>query len=574
MRRAAALIPAWIRQKLSFEILFFAIFAVAVILRFAALDLKLFHHDEAIHAWFSFRLLTEGIWSYDPSYHGPVLYYVTAGMFSLLGESDLVGRLVPSLLGCLVILLLLPLQRHGFLGRRETLVAALFLAVSPDMVYFSRFLRHDIFMLFFTMLLLVAFFLYLDTGRGRYVFLAALGIAGGLCSKEEFPLILAIFGLYFVYAVWQGKFRLPAAWKSHCAIGAITVVAIMALLYSSLGAHPEILMTGPLRALEHWTAMHEQCRLCGPPYFYVILFLLYELPIFLLALYGAGQFLASEWGGPLRRLADRIRGRRDEPDVAHLVSTSLAQMGAGTGILKQEEFTRFCILWMVFSMAAYGYIGEKVPWLILQQLLPMVFVAVYRLTDTKVIIAVASTIFLILCTWHVAFVPSDVNEPIVQVQNSEQMREVMALIRNADRVAISSKNYWPLPWYFRGEAGKNISYFSRRVDEDILFREPYDVIIAYDVESYPSLSGYEKLTYRLNYWFSWYDIKQSKNVPYRLLGYYFLRDGKFGSMNLDIFTRENATGEMPPTPVPDSRQGIKDSSPLQGEFEGSPAGSG
>jgi len=555
MRRAAALIPAGIRQKLSFEVLFFAIFAVAVVLRFAVLDLKLFHHDEAIHAWFSFRLLHDGIWSYDPSYHGPVLYYVTAGMFSLFGESDLVGRLIPSLLGCLVILLLLPLQRHGFLGRRETLVAALFLALSPDMVYFSRFLRHDIFMLFFTMLLVVALFLYLDTGKGSYAILAALGAAGGLCSKEEFPLILAIFGLYFVYAIWQGKFRLPKAWKIHLAGGTIAVIGIMALFYSSLGMHPDILLTGPMKALEHWTSMHEQCRLCGPPYFYILLLLLYELPIFLLALYGAGQFLAGEsgLGYRLKRIADRIRGRREEPDMEQLVSLSLAQMGAGIRNLKQEEFTRFCILWMVFSMAAYGYIGEKVPWLLIHQLLPMVFVAVYRMTDRKALIAVISTIFLVLCTWHVAFIPVDVNEPIVQVQNSEQMREVMAQMQQADRVAISSKNYWPLPWYFRGDAGKNISYFSRRVDEDILYREPYDMVIAYDVESYTSLPGYDKRTYRLNYWFSWYDIEQSDN-QFRVLEYYILRDGKVGSMNLDIFTRVNASEELP-TLVPEGLQG-------------------
>jgi uncharacterized protein (TIGR03663 family) len=548
MRRAAALIPEGIRQKLSFEVLFFAIFAAAVVLRFAVLDLKLFHHDEAIHAWFAYRLLHEGIWSYDPSYHGPVLYYVTAGMFQLFGESDLVGRLVPSLLGCLIILLLLPLQRHGFLGKRETLVAALLLAVSPNMVYFSRFLRHDIFMLFFTMLLVVALFLYLDTGKWWYALLAALGAAGGLCSKEEFPLILAIFGLYVVYALWKGKFRLPQGWKIHLVGGVIVVIGIMALLYSALGAHPETLTTGAQRAIEHWTSMHEQCRLCGPPYFYVILLLLYELPIFLLALYGAGQFLLGEsgLGYRLKRSFDRFRGRNGEPPMGELVSRSLAQLGAGIRNLKQEEFTRFCILWMVFSMAAYGYIGEKVPWLILQQLLPMVFVAVYRLTDTKTIIAVVSVIFLALCTWHVAFVPADVNEPIVQVQNSEQMREVMAMKEHADRVAISSKNYWPLPWYFRGDAGKNISYFSRRVDEDILYRQPYDMVIAYDVESYASLPGYEKRTYRLNYWFSWYDIEQSKNVPLRVLEYFVKRDGKVGSMNLDIFRLVNASQAIPP----------------------------
>ncbi|MDD1653230.1 MAG: hypothetical protein LUQ64_01655, partial [Methanomicrobiales archaeon] len=234
----------------------------------------------------------------------------------------------------------------------------------------------------------------------------------------------------------------------------------------------------------------------------------------------------------------------------------------------------FSLLWMILTMGAYGYIGEKVPWLLIHQLLPMVFVAVYRMTDRKAFIAVISTVFLVLCTWHVAFVPADVNEPIVQVQNSEQMREVMALVEKADRVAISSKNYWPLPWYFRGDAGKNISYFSRRVDEDVLYREPYDVIIAYDVESYQVLSGYGKQTYRLNYWFSWYDIEQSGNVPCRVLEYYVLRDGKVGSMNLDIFTPLNAS-EAVPTPLPEEWPGIGESDSTLGDpWEDTPATSG
>ncbi len=54
--------------------------------------------------------------------------------------------------------------------------------------------------------------------------------------------------------------------------------------------------------------------------------------------------------------------------------------------------------------------------------------------------------------------------------------------------------------------------------------------IAYDAESYPSLEGYEKRTIRLNYWFSYYDNEN------RLPEWYFKRDGKVGSMNLDLFT--------------------------------------
>jgi uncharacterized protein (TIGR03663 family) len=60
----------------TFERIFLLILVIAFILRFWSLDLKLLHHDEAIHAWFSYDLLTKGAWSYDPSYHGPFLYYL------------------------------------------------------------------------------------------------------------------------------------------------------------------------------------------------------------------------------------------------------------------------------------------------------------------------------------------------------------------------------------------------------------------------------------------------------------------------------------------------------------------
>ena len=94
------------------------------------------------------ELLTKGTYTYDPMYHGPLLYYLTAGMFWLFGQSDLVARLLPALFMALLVPLVYFIYRLGYLDKRQALVAALFVAVSPDMVYFSRFLRQDIFQLF------------------------------------------------------------------------------------------------------------------------------------------------------------------------------------------------------------------------------------------------------------------------------------------------------------------------------------------------------------------------------------------------------------------------------------------
>ena len=535
MQQAAFSSPK-LKQLFTFERIFFLILLITIAVRFWHLDLKLFHHDEAIHSWFSFELLTKGTWVYDPSYHGPFLYYVTAGMFSLFGDSDLVARLLPALFGTLLIPLVYCIYRLGYINKTQTLVAAIFLALSPDMVYFSRFLRHDIFMLFFTLLLLVALLYYFERGQTRFAIIAAIATAGSLACKEEMPIILIIFATFFIYAIWKGKIILPDHWKHDLVLGLFTLVAILAILYSGFGVHPETLQSGWLEAIKHWVDMHNQQRLGGPWFFYIPLFLLYELPIFILAVIGIVQFMGNGIHPSTRwmQLKNWIRCRKGRLTTAQLAETTLHQLKEKQQVYsKSDEFFRFCIYWMLLTMAFYAYVGEKVPWLIIHQLLPMCFVAVYKLNWQKTAVAIAGCIFLVVMTWHVAFIPADINEPIVQVQNSEDMHTVMQLIDASGHVVIASKDYWPLPWYYRGDRWNKISFYGNMTEIDTLTQDHPGVIILHDAESYPSIDGYNKSTYKLSYWFSVYDNQN------RLIDYYLHRDGKMGSINIDVFTPSN-----------------------------------
>lgn len=552
MQQAAGLSHT-LKKIFTFERIFLLIFIIAILFRFWHLDLKLLHHDEAIHAWFSYELLTKCAWMYDPSYHGPFLYFVTAGMFSAFGDSDLVARFLPSLFGALLIPLVYCIYRLAYITKNQTLLVALFLAVSPDMIYFSRFLRHDIFMLFFTFLMLVAFLYYLERGQLRFAIIAAIAMAGAFSCKEEMPVIFLILASFFIIAIWRGSFRLPTSWKRDMALSMVIVVAIMSVLYTGFGGHPETLVgndfqvtaqgiqfdlktTGWYQALDHWTDMHSQQRLGGPWFFYIPLYLLYELPILFLALIGTVQFLFK--GIDLRlffmQLKLRFRYRKNEPATGDLATISLRQLQTEKPVItKSDEFFRLCIYWMILTMAFYAYVGEKVPWLIIPQLLPMCFVAVYRLNWQKTVIALVGCLFLLTMTWHVAFVPADINEPIVQVQNSEDMRLVMQLIDASDHVVLASKDYWPLPWYFRGDRWNKITFYGGKEEPDTITRNDPGVIILHDGDSYPALPGYDKETYKLSYWFSIYDNED------RLLDYYLHRDGKMGSINLDVFMRKN-----------------------------------
>ena len=538
---SAATIFSGISKKLTFERLFIIIILIAIVLRFLFLDLKLFHHDESIHAWFSYELLTKGTYTYDPMYHGPLLYYLTAGMFWLFGQSDLVARLLPALFGTLLVPLVYFIYRLGYLDKRQALVAALFIAVSPDMVYFSRFLRQDIFQLFFTLLIVVALLYYLNSGKFRYVLLTAIGVAGGMALKEDMPIFLMIFLIFGLYLLIRRKIVLPKTWIRDALIGIVIAVGIIALLYSSFGTQPNILETGWIAAFQHWTAMSNECRICGPWFFYIILLILYEIPILILAIAGIIQFAGKD--NRLRKmLIDtlvRIRGvfQRQKPELTthNLVITSISQLGTKTAHAvkkdRRDDFFVFCLFWLVVSMAAYAVIGEKVPWLIIHQLLPLIFISVYMMTKKKMVIALVFALVLALITWHVAFVPADINEPIVQVQNSEDMKTVMGIMDASNVVVIASKDYWPLPWYYRGHGWDKVLFYGDIIDKSSIYSQKPDMVITHDLESYPSLDGYNKRTYKLWYWFSYIDNQD------RLPDYYFLRDGPMGSINIDVFTR-------------------------------------
>src|SRR3954468_22262744 len=63
-----------------------AITVLATALRFIALDLKPFHHDEGVNGFFLTDLVRKGTYHYDPAnYHGPTLYYIALAFAKVFG---------------------------------------------------------------------------------------------------------------------------------------------------------------------------------------------------------------------------------------------------------------------------------------------------------------------------------------------------------------------------------------------------------------------------------------------------------------------------------------------------------
>ena len=170
-----------------------AIFAAAFALRFWDLGARALHHDESIHALWSWRL-AQGSYAHNPVFHGPLLYFVQGFTFLVFTATDYTSRISPALFGMAV--LAIPLALRRWLGPVGTLAVVAFLAFSPTVVYFSRFLRMDIYLAFFILLMVVAMWSYLHNGRTRWLIVFAVALALAFSTKEAAFLFVAFLLLY------------------------------------------------------------------------------------------------------------------------------------------------------------------------------------------------------------------------------------------------------------------------------------------------------------------------------------------------------------------------------------------
>lgn len=120
----------------------------------------------------------------------PVIVYITAILIKVFGLSDYSARLPTALFGVLNVWLIFLLAKQLFKQNLTALFAALFLAVSPYNIHFSRGLWESNFALFFFML-------------GLYLFLKALEN-----KPKLFPISIFSFGLSF-FSVHASKIVVP-----------------------------------------------------------------------------------------------------------------------------------------------------------------------------------------------------------------------------------------------------------------------------------------------------------------------------------------------------------------------------
>lgn len=474
--RATDRMPA--RRFLPLALILFAIVtAAALALRLPQLARRPLHTDEAVHAVKLGELLETGLYVYDPhEYHGPILYYLNVPILLAGGHTTLADvpdaawlRIVPVLIGAGVVAAAAMLRQPLGWG---AIWAALLLAVSPAMVYYSRYYIQEIALVFFTLVAIAALHRWWTRGRPCWMLLGATSLGLAMASKETW--LLTAGALVGALVLESLRARLagdplprPAAPRPlrHAAAGIAVAFGVAVLLLSSFLARPAA--AGELfssyfsyidRGLTGDSSGGAPATHHHPWTFYLRLLIFFrsgpgpwwsEAAIPILALIGTFFVFSRRW--PLR---------------------------SGLG--------RVLAFYLLLLGAVMSIIPYKTPWLVLNLLLPMALLggvgARGLLLAPHRIVRVAAVAVLSLAVLHLAvqsrratgLYEADTRNPYVYahtapayprlVRRIEQITGVAPAGREMlIRVIVPGGDYWPLPWDLRCHT--RVGYWNSPPDE-------------------------------------------------------------------------------------------------------------
>ena len=417
------------------------------------------HADEAVHAD-KFGTLLEGRgYAYDPAeYHGPTLYYLALLPAWLRGESRYVEidevtlRSVPAALG--VALVAAHLGARGFLGPEGAVVAAILAAISPGMVFYSRYFVHETPLVFFSFGALLAACWYLRSPGVSPALLA--GTCAGLMVATKETASLALGCMALALAVTHVVDRAHAGSLSpirsvapgrHVLLALLATVAVSAALFSSFLTHPEGIV--------------DAVRAYG----------------FYLDRAGTASWHVHPWTYYLRLLIHVPAN--GAPFWTEGLILVLAVVGGAAGWAKKgvpgadSRALRFLGFYTLLMLVTYSAIPYKTPWCLLGFLHGMILLAgagavflVRSLRGTAMRALVV--VLLVSAASHLGWqalqgsfrFASDPRNPYVYAHTGTDVFEIVARLKGLARAhpdgssmpvqIISRENLWPLPFYLRG----------------------------------------------------------------------------------------------------------------------------
>ncbi len=216
------------RLRITLEgILYVLLIAAAALTRFWDLGSRALHHDESLHAYYSWLLATGSGYAHDPLMHGPFLFHANALVYALFGATDAASRFWMAVCGTLLVALPWFLRGPRQLGRWGALIASFLLLVSPALLYQGRYIRHDTFTVAGAMVLLIAVARYVERPERRWLVVAGAAL-GVLFTNHEIVFGLVVFFLApIALALLWGRLRPLVPLAVVALVAAVLMVARM-----------------------------------------------------------------------------------------------------------------------------------------------------------------------------------------------------------------------------------------------------------------------------------------------------------------------------------------------------------
>jgi predicted membrane-bound mannosyltransferase/DNA-binding beta-propeller fold protein YncE len=177
---------------------YIVIIALAIFTRFWRLGDRVMSFDESEHVYYALDLYRGLGYQHTPLTHGPFLFHANALAYALFGVDDFTARIVPAIFG--VLLVASPILLRTWLGKRGALLLAAFLLISPSILYHSRYIRNDVYMMLYGMLMIWGILSYFRDRKTRSLYALAAIAAMMYVTKEISFIYIAIFGVVVVVA--------------------------------------------------------------------------------------------------------------------------------------------------------------------------------------------------------------------------------------------------------------------------------------------------------------------------------------------------------------------------------------
>jgi uncharacterized protein (TIGR03663 family) len=422
-------------RKQTLAVCCFASIAVLLIgIRFYGIDTRSLHSDEGVQWYFYLDKIVRGEpLLYRPEFHGLAVFYISALPMFLLGDSLVGIRFMTVVVSCLALLSWWFFASR--LGVRGLLIALLFAAISPSLVYYSSYVSQHAYLVLFLFTGLLLVWKFSETERFLFLYLLAPVVALLVTSHALGLFYLGLTVALGLVAWFSGLLR-PAADRlastkfGFHAVGFIALVTVCTIAVAS-----------------SFFTSTENLQL---------------------------------WLGQLGYQSGKAFNTGHNKEMLYYLRTfAPLEMFAFIGtvlspfLVRKTLFNLFVMLVTFSSILMLSFLPYKVPWLFILALTQMYFLSGLALEallirlDAERDAAWLVYAALLLLFVHLAYTSFQLNivrplayqadnplsyvGPVADAQRIYDDLDDYLAVHEARRILVILNTHWPLPYYLQGE---------------------------------------------------------------------------------------------------------------------------